>query len=273
MQKQYTVAHPLWMSFYSKPFYHDVARRWTGTGFLFLFLLLALTWIPVLMQAQMGLISFVDNESPKVVDQLPPITFSQGVVSVDAEQPYTITNPDDGNPLFILDTTGEVTSLDETEAVLLLTEDKVIVKKRAGRTETHDLSRFEGEFVLTKEKVHGWLAMGKSWFLPLAYPLCLVFSFLYRIVQALIYTLIGLLFANMAEKKLGFLPHLRLAVMAVVPTILFGTVLDLVNVNVPYWWLFSFVVTLGYLWFGVHSVEAEDPPSADGQAEPLVGVE
>lgn len=44
--KNYSVFHPLYLSFFSKSLYQDVAKNWKGTGLAYLLLLLALAWVP-----------------------------------------------------------------------------------------------------------------------------------------------------------------------------------------------------------------------------------
>ena len=44
--QEYNNTHTPYMSFYSAPFYQDVARNWHGLGFFYLFLLVIITWLP-----------------------------------------------------------------------------------------------------------------------------------------------------------------------------------------------------------------------------------
>ncbi len=48
--KRFGLFHPIWMSFYSRALYRDVAQNWKGTGFLYLLFLLALSWIHPIVQ-------------------------------------------------------------------------------------------------------------------------------------------------------------------------------------------------------------------------------
>src|SRR2546426_3324312 len=45
--RRYGILHPLLLSFFSRSLYRDVGRTWKGIGFLYLLLLLALSWVLV----------------------------------------------------------------------------------------------------------------------------------------------------------------------------------------------------------------------------------
>ena len=91
--KRYTIIHPLFMSFFSKSLYKDVARNWKGVNFLYLFLLLALCWIPETIKFQSGLSDFIKNDAPGIVEQIPEITIYQGEVSTDPPGIHSIKDP------------------------------------------------------------------------------------------------------------------------------------------------------------------------------------
>src|SRR3990172_8756471 len=126
--KQYGVFHPLLLSFYSNALYRDVAKNWKGVGFLYLLLLLALTWIPVMIHFHNNLSEGISREAPKFVNQIPKITITKGEVSVDVPVPYYIIEPQSGVQLVAIDTSGQITSLDQTNAVALLTKKSFIMK-------------------------------------------------------------------------------------------------------------------------------------------------
>ena len=86
---------------------------------------------------------------------------------------------------------------------------------------------------------------------PLAFPFAVLGSFIYRVLQALLYGLIGLLFANSLKAKLDYSATLRLAVVAVTPAIWLATLLELTGESLPYFWILSFVLAMAYLFYGV----------------------
>jgi hypothetical protein len=106
-----------------------VGKNWKGVGFLYLLLLLALCWIPGMIKFNSSIFNFVINEAPKIVGQIPAITIFQGEVTTDKPGHNFIIDPDNGTLFGIIDTTGQFTSFEGTEAKFLLTKNKFMAKK------------------------------------------------------------------------------------------------------------------------------------------------
>lgn len=265
--KRYTFIHAPVLSFFSKAFYRDVGQYWRGTGLAYLLIILALFWIPAIIKAQLGVGRFVDTASKKITEQIPAVTISHGKVSTDVPTPYYIRDPDSGTPLVIIDTTGEKETLDTAPAeILLLTKSKLIMRNQR-ETRTIDLSTVES-FYLDRARVEGWLATGRAWFVPVAYPLVVLFSFVFRTLQILIYALIGLLFAHLLQTSLSYKTLLRLAAVAITPVLVLDLIMDFLPFRIPLWSLLGVGVGLGYLFFAVKAnVEPEAPP----EPSPWVG--
>jgi hypothetical protein len=248
--KEYSILHPLLFSFFSKSLYRDVGRNWNGIGFLYLLLVLAMVWIPEMIQFHFSYATTIDKAAPAFVSQIPSITITKGEVSTDVPTPYFIKDPQNDNVLAIIDITGEFTSLEDSEAKALLTKNQLIVKKNERETRMYDLSAVES-FAIDKHTVERWLAWSKSWLALLFYPFAVLFAYVYRIVQALFYGAIGLLFAKGLNTTLGYQTSVRLAVISVTPVILLDTARSLLERTIPFWWLICFLIALGYLFFAV----------------------
>jgi hypothetical protein len=134
--------------------------------------------------------------------------------------------------------------------VCVLTRTKLIGRKSEFETRTFDLSQVE-DFVLDSDRMTGWLETVRKLLVAVVYPFALFGSYVYRIIQALIYAVVGLLFAKLCNTSLSYSALLRLAVVAVTPAIIISTVLGAAQVRLPYLWLFYLAVTLGYLFYGV----------------------
>ena len=258
--RRYSIFHPLVLSFFSKSLYRDVGKNWRGTGLLYLLLVLALVWIPTMIAGQIGLSRWVDNDSKAITNQIPAITISKGQVSTDVTTPYFIKDPTTGEDIAIIDTTGQYETLANTNAKLLLTKSKLIVEKNAMETQTHDLSGVES-FYVDRSRVEGWLLTAKRLFVPVLYPLALIFSFIFRAVQILIYALIGLLFARMLHANLDYKTLMRLAAISITPVLVLNLFLEFVPLRIPFWSLLGIIIALGYLFFAVKAnAEPEDVP-------------
>ena len=226
-----------------------------------------MVWIPTIIKAQLGISNWVDGDAKEITKQIPAITISKGQVSTDVTTPYFIKDPKTGTDIAIIDTIGTHTSLENTEAKLLLTKSKLIAMKNATETQTYDLSGIES-FYLDRARVEGWLAACKVWFVPVFYPLALIFSFIFRAVQILIYALIGLGFARMLHANLSYKTLMRLSAIAITPVLVLNLLFEFVPLQIPKWFLLGIVVALGYLFFAVKvNADAEEvveyqPPTA-----------
>jgi len=255
IMRKFSIIHVPLLSFFSKELYIDVGLNWKGVGFAYLLLLLALCWIPTMIKIHVGVSDFIDNETPAFVEQVPEITIIDGEVSIKEPQPYYITVPEGNDVLAIIDTTGTIGSLEDANTFCLLTKTSVIWRQRKFETRTFDLSEVKN-FVLDSERITGWLHTFKKFVVIAMYPFALLGSYVYRIVQALIYAAIGLLFASLCKITLSYSALLRLAITAVTPCIIVSTVLGLAGVYLP---MFLYLLAaLGYLFFGVKVISQTD---------------
>jgi len=248
--KKYSMLQPLYLSFYSRDLYQDVRKNWKGTGFLYLLLLLAITWAPVMVKVHQGISKVIQQEAPKYIEQAPKITIARGAVSIDQPVPYTISNPDTRAPLVVIDTSGTITSLEQTTAPVLLSKSKLMYHKNRTETRVYDLSKIDF-FTFDRNDVNHWVQIFRKYFATLAYPFALAASCVYRILQMLLYAAIGMLFVNMLKAKLDYLTVLRLASVSITPVIILSTLLTLTGLRVPFLWLLCFVIAMGYLAFAV----------------------
>jgi len=258
--RRYSIFHPLVLSFFSKSLYRDVGKHWRGTGLLYLAMVIALVWIPTVIKGHIEMSRWVDSDSKEITKQIPAITISRGQVSTDVTTPYFIKDPKTGADIAIIDTTGQYESLENTNAKILLTKSKVIMDKGGSRSETYDLAGVQ-IFYVDRSRVEGWLVNLKHWLFVGLYPLAVIFSFIFRAVQILIYALVGMLFARMLNANLNYKTLMRLAAISITPVLILDLILEFVHINIPWWTLIGIVIGLAYLFFAVKvNAEPEDVP-------------
>ena len=248
--QQYKIYHPVLLSFYSRLLYQDVARNWKGVGFLYLFLILTACWALTMFKVHKSFTEAVNNYAPGIIRQIPEITIQNGKVSVEGPQPHFINDPETGKPLMIIDTTGQYTSLENTGAGILLTKNKLIVKRNARETRIIDLSDVEG-FYVDQNRVSGWVSAVRDWFAIIALPFALIGSYIYRVVQVLIYAAIGILFTKITKSTLDYQVLLRLTSIAITPVIILNTLQILLGLSIPFFGLLCFLIAMGYLFYAV----------------------
>jgi hypothetical protein len=255
--RRYTIIHPLYMSFFSKSLYKDVAKNWRGLCLLYLLSLLALCLIPQVMTLQTDLTDYLNSAAPKIVRQFPTITIKKGEASISELQPYFIRDEKTGRPLMIIDTTGGISSLKGTTASILVTKKSVIVRKDANETRSFDLSDV-GNFTVGKTDIYDLMDILQNWFAVMIFPFALLISFVFHAAEVLVYATIGTLFLRLSRLSLPFRALYRLAVISITPVMITGAVLFTAGLEIPYWWLFSFMISLAYLNYALRaSVEKE----------------
>lgn len=272
--KRYSLFHPLLLSFYSPSLYRDVAENWKGVGLLYLLLLLALAWIWPIVHLQRSTAALLEALGPAVLAQVPTVSIHQGEVSIQEPQPYVIAVPGSDTPLAVIDTTGQTTP-QNSQAMLILTKNQAIVRKNLHETRIYDLSEIR-DLTVDRSSVAALLDACKRWMGVVAYPLALLGSYLYRIVQVLIYAGIGLLFVRLLDAALEYPELLRLSCVAITPAVVADTLRAVAGYpSSPLWWLACFLISMGYLLFAVKANapggsgrEAAGPP--EQRSEPTV---
>ncbi len=252
--KQYGFLQAIYMSFYSRALYRDIAKNWGAEVLLYLFMLLAICWIVLMFQIQPALNRGVKLFADTVVPQLPEMIYiKEGIVSTPEARPYFVRDSETQKVLAVIDTTGKYTTLEETQSSFLLTKDTVIyADKNAVRiqklptTLTKDINPTQVKEVAIK--FVGWL-----WVLLL--PILLLSSFIYRLVQALFYALLGKLFAVLSNISIYYFDIFKLAVVAITPAIVITTVVEWLNVWQHGHLLIYFILSMAYLIFAIRSID------------------
>jgi uncharacterized membrane protein YagU involved in acid resistance len=247
------------MSFFSADFYRDVGRHWRGIAFLYLLLLLAVSWIPVMFKIQAKVNEFIFTQSPKIIKQIPKIKISKGEAIVSADMPYIIKDPDTGAPFIIIDTTGKTENLGNTNAQGLLTKTKFIIKRNELETRTFDLSDV-GDLTIDQDIIRSLADSFRQWFIILLYPFVLLFSYGYRIIQALMYALIGKFFSKKLKADLNYGALLSLTMVSVTPVIIVNSIYNYLDLKIPFpfWGTICFFIAMGYLRFAIKANAAKE---------------
>jgi hypothetical protein len=206
-----------------------------------------------------GFSAFINNHAPPLIDQVPEITITDGQVSVNEPQPYFIRVPDNNEIIAVIDTTGTIESPEDANAFFLLTGNSMIIRKSDFETQTIDLSQVKS-FTMDSATITRWMHTAKKFLVIILYPLALLSSYAYRIIQALIYAAVGLLFASSCKVTLSYGDLLRLAVAAMTPCIIIKTVFSLAGVYFPCIGILYILIILAYLYFGVHAC-SQTPPA------------
>ncbi|MBZ0156517.1 MAG: DUF1189 domain-containing protein [Alphaproteobacteria bacterium] len=260
--KQYSLWHPLYLSLFSRALYRDVCRNWKGYCIVYLLLLLSLYGIPEMVRFHDRTSALIITEAPKIVSQLPVITVTRGTVAIDTPSPHFIYYPDKSTPLLVIDTSGTITSLDNSPAIALLTGTKLLLKRSPQDTRRFDLSGFDG-IVIDKKKVYQWTETFKNMLPFLLFPFALFSSVLYYGMQILLCAAAGTLFARQFGLSLGYQALIRLSVVSFTPSLILQAVHTLLNIEFPFGGPISFLISLGYLYYGIGANSEREDEGVD----------
>ena len=264
--RRYSILHPLWMAFYAGDIYDDVARNWRIQPFLYLIVLLAIGWIPGSMQIQNTVNDWVTHEAPFIIEQMPTITISEGQLSTSVNGPVMIHDRTD-HVFMIIDPTGAYTSLDGTEASVLLTKTEIHVRDATSNVQKQPI--FSGpEEQLTQETLYEITDYVRSLVNTFIFPCLVVVSYIFHMVQVLIYGFLGSHYLTALRKALPYRTLVHLAIIAITPAILLDGLHDLMNTPFPswFWWPVCFLLSIGYLVFGIRVVTGIEDDQGHVQA-------
>ncbi len=262
--RRYAPLQALVLSLFSPAVYRDVALNWRGMGLGYLFLLLALTWVPPMGMLQAEIDEFATDVAPTLLERFPTITITDGQATVDAVQPVVLRDPRNGAVLAVLDTTDETPPGSEN-AYVSLTKSELVVR----RPDQHDarvVHLADSPFAnatIDRARAETALETVQRWFvLSVAYPVCLVGSWIYRTAEAMLYGAVAFRIASWLRRALGWRACLRLGAVALTPVIVLDTVIGIIGTPPPLWPLSYFLLTVGYIYLGVSAV-----PPMPGSAE------
>lgn len=252
--RRYSILHPLWMAFYSGDIYDDVARNWRYQPFIYLAILLAIGWLPRTMQIQTMVNDWVSIEAPFLIDQIPTITIADGQLTTSVNAPVMVRDRAD-RVFMIIDATGQYTSLDGTDANLLLTKTEIHIRDGASNVQRQPLPDGPPE-TLTKEALYEIADLIRSLINTLLFPFLIVVSYIFRMAQVLVYALLGNHYLTALRKQLSYRTLVHLAIIAITPSILLDGLHDMMATPFPswLWWPVSFLLSIGYLIFGIRIV-------------------
>jgi hypothetical protein len=261
--RRYSNFQALLYAFFLRDAYRDAARGWKGAGILYTLLLAGIACLAVVVRIQATVSGYARHEAAALIAQLPTITIDRGIVSIDRPGPIIIRDRK-GNEVAIIDTTASVAALEGRTAYVLLTRDHLVARKSETESRIMTLERVQ-HFVLTRERISGWVRRVEALFAVLAAPFILVGIYLARLFQQLLTALVTLLVANVRRVPVDFAATMRLAALAITPATLVLDLLGYVGGRIPFsswlWCLF----TIGYVVFGVNACQAE--PAAPAIAE------
>jgi hypothetical protein len=243
-----------------------VGWKWKGLNLSYLFLLLAVCWIPPTLSMRDKMLHSLETSHIDLVNQIPEIHIVNGTVTVDQIQPYYITRKD-GTPLMIIDTTGSMNYIDNAHVMALLTERKLIVRSGKNHFNTLELSQVS-DFHLNQQIVNDWLYTLKDSIAPLSYGIFLMLSYIFTVLVLLLIAVVGLIVSAATRTALKFPAIVRIASTAATPAIILISLSAALGFALP--GSVYLMVTILYLFIGIQAcrqpADEKDLPSLNLKA-------
>lgn len=249
MVSRFPFLDALYLAFYSRPFYRNVARFARGMLIGYFLFLICIAWVPQTISLGNDFREFLDNEAPKYLRQMPKITIRGGKASIAEPVPYYIQSPD-GSPFAIIDTSGTIRALPEGKTMFLVTEMHLIVRTTETSVKEMSLADF-GDVDIDRQSVTEWLEAFSSVFAIILFPFAVFFSFLLHLPLVFVCTLYGNIITKRFGLVLDFKSLFRLAVVAFTPAMILQTAHGALDIPFPYRIPITLLVSLGYLSYGI----------------------
>jgi Protein of unknown function (DUF1189) len=273
--KQYAGWQAPFYSFWSKSFYVDVAKSWSGLAYAYLFVLLCFTWLFMSAKIEMEFAYNADHVMKPVIEQLPVMTINKGILSIDHPSPYTIKGTS-GEPFIIFDTRDKPLKSSEASCLFLVEKNTVIFKpseadklmiehgKESGMyrqpspDQNMDLFSTVDQAVIDQKALVQAIGIFKKIFAIFIFVIGLPLGFILCALQSLFYGLLAMAIVNANKVNLTYGACVRLSVVAMTPVLLLDSLLKLRNANSVFWGPIALVITVGYIMFAVRAV-MDDP--------------
>jgi Protein of unknown function (DUF1189) len=241
-----------WKSFFSRDVYIEAYRSWKGIGFTLIAVLVILQTIAITVHIHSGLGKFIREDAPAIIQQLPEITFSNGLASTPEAKAYKINI--DNVTLAIIDTREEHPPKDLAGAKIFFAQKSVTLEKNNFEQRNYTFESLN-EFVINQDLAHFWLNLTGQWTALICCPFILGFLLVYRLVQLLFFSLITLIAGAILKVSGAYAATLRLTAVALTPPLLIFSVL---SSAIPYDFQGSTLLFVGavitYIFFGTYTV-------------------
>ncbi|MBX9686845.1 MAG: DUF1189 domain-containing protein [Candidatus Obscuribacterales bacterium] len=245
-------------AFFSTGFYRQLGSASKGLGFLYMLVLIAVSSAVIPVKEFLSFQTMFTSHGHEVIEQIPDLKIEHGRLSINQPLPYYISDPQSGAYLIAFDSTenGESSQLD---IPLIITPEGF--SSRGGQGQSAHVFKSIEHLSVSASELQRWMTIG-LYLVPLAtYLFALPLIWLGHIVQALGFSLAGLILAKMISVKIKYAGILRISSYALGNVILLDGFMNIFPLEVPGlgtmlialpgWALYKFFLALGYTLFGV----------------------
>lgn len=216
-------------SFFSPRLYREVAEKWRGTAYGFMFLAIVLLAVPRAWVFQ----NWAERVLPRMTSKIPDFQIVNGRFQSPVAQPCRV-NWGPGFTL-VIDSTGKITRLDQIpgienlQNVVLITSTQWMERRVSmGLIRDRTMSLKDLPSVqMTQEKMRRWTDAFARWSAGLAYLFIVLVWFPFEAASLLIYTWMTLLFSKIMKRRLRYGSALRLTAISHIPNLTLSALIPL----------------------------------------------
>ncbi len=248
--QQYNYLQAIYKSFYSPALYRDVKQNWGAGVVLYLFLLLAICCAIALVPIQQMINAHAKKFSEEAIPNLPKMNIKNGIAITPENRPYLIKDPHTGNNWIVIDTSGHYVNIEQANARVLLTKNEIFIKNDSDEIRAQKIPKSLTMSIVPND-IQRWISGVVGWAWVLIFPTLLFFSFVYRLIQAILYAMIGKFFAVLNDYFIPYSAVLKLVMISVTPAIIISTILDFFLISFHLQLLCYFILSMLYLYFAI----------------------
>lgn len=246
-------------AFFSTQFYRELGTSAKGVGFLYLLVLLSFGTSVTPIKEFARFQSVLLNQGRSVVEQMPELNIDAGKLSINQPSPYYVSDPQSGTNVLAFDTSGKNLTPSDLNIPMLVTANGILTRTGRGDFET----KFAGiQHLHASPQDLMRLLFLASYLVPvLNYVIGLPLAWVAHIVQAFAFSLAGLVLAKTISVDIKYEGILRIACAALGNVILLDAIMQVfpldipgygpMEVAIPNWFLYKFVLAFGFTLFGV----------------------
>lgn len=264
--RRYILLQGLYLSFYSRDFYRDVAHNWHRTAYVFLILLAFLITLRITFLLEHNLGDVYRNHAPGYLPQLPEIIIEDGVARTKEEIVWPIYEPKTGHLVGVIDTTREQADPDIVSHVLFyLSSHEFAYRRSAEDVRVFKLKRLP-DMTLNRHKARVYLSFVSNWLTWVLFlPLWLV-AYIIKLVQATVLGMISALACRLFGITMALPGLIAMAIVATTPVVLVEFLISLQRTNFVISWWVSTLFALGFLIYGIRA-NLQPQPAPEKQSD------
>ncbi|HYE81780.1 MAG TPA: DUF1189 domain-containing protein [Clostridia bacterium] len=236
-------------------FYRSIKNNRFSRSFVYLLLLFLIIYFVNGTRTFIATRIAVDDLVASMSTNIPEFRLENGEFSFEGEMPYYISSST--NEAFVIDTTGQVNEsvLKDVGSGMLITRDRVYVKRSEIETREFSLSELKG-INLTKSDVMEFLPK-LSWIVLIAIAFVFIFVLGWKLLNAVILALLGLIANTVLKGGLKFNNLLNISIYALTLPMLIQLAVNLYGYPIPSFGLIYWGISILYVTLAVKNCKEE----------------